>query len=282
MSKMTATELANSKANAAVKRACLSLTKQQNAEQNRASFVVSIVQKLDALSVKRDNWERTDFKKANDGLCVLLGDSLKLYTTEFLTVDDAHRKALRDGLTDKLKAAGVKVQKNTTTLTMLVRYVFNSDRKRAHGYAYVLTAAIADKIAAADLAGYIANAGGIEEIKRSMVKSAEAQAKQEQIKQAKSNVAAEIELAQIAPLAEVRIAGLTGDYVVLLAKPGVDGTATIVGTLSDVSEGMVNALLERMARQRVTAEAESKALAKEATDFLDVPASNDTQAQKAA
>ena len=251
-------------------------------EQNRAAFAGSIVQRLDALSVKRDNWERTDFKKANDGLVALLAECLGLYTTEFLTVDDAHRKALREALSTKLKAAGVKVQKNTTTLTMLVRYVFNSDRKRAHGYAYVLMAALADKIAAADLAGYIANAGGIEEIKRRMVKSTEALAKQAQIKQAKSKVEAEIELAEIAPLAEVRIAGLTGDYVVLLAKPGVDGKATIVGTLSDVSEGMVNALLERMARQRVIVDAESAALAKEATDFMAVPASNDTQAKKAA
>jgi hypothetical protein len=133
MSKMTATELANSKANAAAKRACLNLTKQQNAEQNRAAFAGSIVQRLDALSAKRDKWESTDYKKANDGRDALLADSLKLYTTEFLTVDDAHRKALREALSTKLKAAGVKVQKNTTTLTMLVRYVFNSDRKRAHG-----------------------------------------------------------------------------------------------------------------------------------------------------
>jgi len=282
MSKMTATELATSKANAAAKRASVNLTKQQNAEQNRTAFVGSIVQQLDALSAKRDNWERTDYKKANDGLYALLADCLGLYNAQFVTVDLAHRKALRDGLTDKLKTAGVKVQKNTTTLTMLVRYVFSSDRKRAHGYAYVLLAAIAENKTAADLPTFIANAGGIEEIKRRMVKSAEALAKQAQIKQAKSNVAAEIELAQIAPLAEVHIAGLTGEYVVLLAKPGVDGTATIVGTLSDVSEGMVNALLERMARQRVTAEAESKALAKEVTDMLGGTASNDANVQKAA
>jgi hypothetical protein len=282
MSKMTATELATSKANTAAMRASVNLTKQQNAEQNRAAFAGSIVQLLDALSAKRDNWERTDFKKANEGLCVLLADCLGLYNAQFVTVDTAHRKALRDGLTVKLKGAGVKVQKNTTTLTMLVRYVFSSDRKRAHGYAYVLMAALAEKVAAADLAAFIAKAGGIEEIKRKMVKSADALAKQALVKQAKSNVAAEIELAQIAPLAEVRIAGLTGDYVVLLAKPGVDGTATIVGTLSNVNEALVNALLDRMAKQRVIVDAENAALAKEAPDMLATTASNDASIKKAA
>ena len=282
MSKLTASEKLANKQNAATKRLMASMAKQDSAEKSNAQRFSSIVQQLDALSAKRDNWERTDYKKANDGRDVLLADCLGLYYTEFVNVSVAERKALRDGLTDKLKSAGVKVQKNTTTLTMLVRYVFSSDRKRAHGYANVLTAALAEKVAAADLAAFIAKEGGIEEIKRKMVKSAEALAKQAQIKQAKNNVAAEIELAQIAPLAEVQIAGLTGNYVVLLAKPGVDGSVTVVGTLSDVSDGMVNALLERMARQRVTVEAESKALAKEVTDMLGGNASNDANLQKAA
>jgi len=282
MSKKTATELAHSKVHAAAMRASRNLIKQNNAEQNREAFVGSIVQQLDALSKRRDNWERTDFKKANDGLYALLADCLGLYETQFLTVDVAHRKALRDGLVAKLKTAGVKVQKNTTTLTMLVRYVFCSDRKRAHGYACVLTAALAEKVAAVDLPGFIAKAGGIEEIKRSMVKSAEALAKQEQIKQAKSEVEAEIELAQMAPLAQVQIAGLTGDYVVLLAKPGVDGTTTILGCLSDVNEALVNALLGRMAKQRVAADAEKAQLGKEVKDMLAGGASNDAKAQKAA
>ena len=282
MSKMTATELANSKANAAAKRASESQVKQVEAAEKRAKLVVDIVQQLDALSAKRDNWERTDFKKANEGLYALLADCLGLYYTQFVTVSDADRKALRDGLSVKLKAAGVKVQKNTTTLTMLVRFVFSSDRKRAHGYAYVLTAALGEKIAAAGLADFIAKAGGIEEIKRNMVKSADALARQEQIKQAKSNVAAEIELAEIAPLAEVQIAGLTGKYVVLLAKPGVDGTATIVGTLSDVNEALVNALLERMAKQRVTVAAASAQLGKEVSDMLGGSASNETKLLKQA
>jgi hypothetical protein len=282
MSKMTATELATSKANTAAMRANKTLVAQQIAEQNRNSLVSSIVQQLDALSAKRDSWEQTDFKKANDGLYALLAECLGLYESQFVKVSNNARKALRDELGVKFKAAGLKVQKNTTTLTMLVRYVFSSDRKRAHGYATVLAAAMAEKVAAADLPAFIAKAGGVEEIKRSMVKSADALAKQEQIKQAKSSVAAEIELAQIAPLAQVQIAGLTGKYVVLLAKPGVDGTATIVGSLSDVNDALVNALLERMAKHRVSVNAENMALAKEATDMLAGKASNDASVQKAA
>jgi nuclear transport factor 2 (NTF2) superfamily protein len=71
------------------------------------------------------------------------------------------------------------VQKNSTTLTMFIRYVFGSDRKRAHGYAYVLKAAISHGIRADGLEKFIFDEGGIEEIKRKMVASEKAIANKE-------------------------------------------------------------------------------------------------------
>ncbi|MGV1017125.1 MAG: hypothetical protein ACOYBW_07070 [Fluviibacter phosphoraccumulans] len=221
-------------------------------------FSEATVQKLDALSDKRDAWEQGAFKKANDELYGLLADTLELFQASEDTAENTKVKAhgkeymskLRVELTTRLGTLGVKVQKNSSTLTMLVRYVFKSDRKRAHGYSQVLGAAIQDGIKPADLANYIANAGGVEEIKRRMVLSADAIAKREQIANATNSVKADVELAALNPIASVQLA-TEGEYAVLLAKPSADGFVNIIGVLPEVNEALFNALLLRMAKKRV-------------------------------
>lgn len=221
-------------------------------------FTESTVQQLNALSAKRDAWEKGAFKKANDELYALLADTLDAYLKGEATITGtkvkAHGKeyasALRKELKDRLTEIGVKVQKNSSTLTMLARYVFKSDRVRAHGYARVLSAAIQDGIAPADLPNYISNAGGIEEIKRRMVLSDAAKEKRQQIESANNCVKAEVEHAELNPIASVQIAA-EGQYAVLLAKPNGEGFVDIIGVLSEVEQTLVNALLLRIAKKRV-------------------------------
>ena len=137
----------------------------------------SIVQSLDALSLARDNWEQTTFKKANEGLYDLLSQCQGVFETKFIKGSQDDKKTLRNELITRLSAMKIKTQKNSPTLTLFVRYVFSSDRKRAHGYSYVLNAAISHEIAAAQLPQWIVSEGGIEEIKRKMVQSDEAKAR---------------------------------------------------------------------------------------------------------
>jgi hypothetical protein len=133
------------------------------------AFANDAVATLDALRAKRITWEATDYKKANEGLYDLLAQCKKLFDEQFVKATDDNRKTLRMDLEAKLKADGLKAQRNTTTLTMFVRYVFGNDRKRAHAYTYVIKAAISYDVAAENLPAYITNEGGIEEIKRKMV-----------------------------------------------------------------------------------------------------------------
>lgn len=269
---------ATSKNNAAAKKL---ISDNVKAESND-KFAKSIVQQLDALSKQRQTWETTDYAKANDGLYALLSTCLAVYQNKFLNGSKDEQRALRAELTTKLKAENVKVQKNSNTLTMLARFVFCSDRKRAHGYAYVLMAAISHNVTAEGLPKFILAAGGIEEIKRTMVKSEEAIIKKAKVENAKGKVDAEIERAKINPLAQVQISGLTGDYAVLLVKPGVDGTVSVLGSLSDANEALVKALLLRMAKQRVTVEDEDAQLGKEAQDMFSQVAANESVLTKAA
>ncbi len=220
-------------------------------------FSDTTVQKLDALSAKREAWEKGIFKKANEALYELLGETLDLYYTNEVIVQGtnipAHGKAymsnLRKELTKRLKALDVKVQGNSKTISMLVRYVFKSDRKRAKGYSQVLEAALKDNVQPADLPAYITSAGGVEMIKRRMVVSPKALERREQVSIAKVSVQSDIEHASLNPLATAKIVA-EGEYTVLLAKPRPDGHVDIVGVVPEVNQALWNALLLRIAKNR--------------------------------
>lgn len=247
-------------------------------------FAQSLVARLDGISEQRKQWEATDYAKANEGLYALLSQCLSVYESEFLTGSDTARKALRAELNDRLTAGGVRVQRNSTTLTMFVRYVFGSDRKRAQGYAYVIAAAVSHKVSAEAMPDWIRSSGGIEEIKRLAVKSAEALARQQALQAARDTVSAELALAEQAPLGQLSLSGVTGDYAVLLVRPGIDGLLSVVGTLSNANESVVKVLLQHMARHRVLSDAETKLVTNEAQSLLAaaLAASNNSVAAQAA
>ncbi len=236
------------------------------------AFANTTVQTLDGLVARRVQWEATDYKKANEGLYALLAECLALFNDKYMKADTDGKKTLRQDLTDKLKADGVKVQKTTPTLTMFVRYVFGSDRKRAHGYAYVLKAAISNDVHAKDLPAYIVSEGGIEEVKRKMVVKEETLAKRAAVEAAKVEVKKAVEIASAKPLATVPLAGLKGKYAVLLAEPTPDGMVNIVGALSDVKETLVNAMFAQMAKCKVSDDQATAALNKETSDLLSASA----------
>lgn len=231
-------------------------------------YANTLIFQLDGLVSQRKQWEATDYKKANEGLYSLLASCLEVFKGKFVDADDSDKKALRSDLTARLTADGVRVQRNTTTLTMFVRFVFGSDRKRAHGYTYVLKAAISYDVAAANLPSWIVEQGGIEEVRKRMIVSEAAQQRQADLSVAQAQVKASIEQAVVTPLARLPMSGISGEYALLLAKPEPDGMLSIVGAISDINEAFYNACLIKMARSKALANAESKALSKEATDLL--------------
>ncbi len=245
------------------------------------AFANTIVQQLDVLSVRRKEWEATDYKKANDGLYALLGECLGVFTERFVSGTDEDKKALRVSLIQRLQADGIRIVKTSTTLTMLARFVFNSDRKRAQGYSYVLAAAVSHGVKANEFAEWIVKQGGIEEVKRLMVKSEKSKVKQAAVVAATAAVKGSLELNALQPLAHVELAGLTGNYAVLLVKPSVNGGADIVGSLSDINDSLVNALILRMAKEQVAKEEADKELKTQiGNELTDMLAANDEQQKK--
>ncbi|MFM7010845.1 MAG: hypothetical protein ACKO0Z_16235 [Betaproteobacteria bacterium] len=247
------------------------------------SYANGIVQQLNALCARREQWEATDFKKANDGLYTLLSECHGVFEQQFLHANAEQRKALRESLVQSLTAAGIRVVKTSHTLTMLVRYVFQSDRNRAHGYANVLIAAITHGISSSELVSWIGEQGGIEEIKRkSKPKTVEQLAKQARVEDAKAQVQSAIQTAAHKPLATIDVPGLTGNYAILLAKPNIEGSADIVGTLSDVSDALYQVLIKQMSAQHIKKTAELELLDKEVADLLAGPKQDTQEKVKAA
>lgn len=276
MSKKQATAQAKGKEKATAKAAAQVVANQK--------FVNGIVQQLDGLSKAREQWEATDYKKANEGLYQLLSECLAVFNAQYVKANKPAQAALRAELTNKLTAAGVRVLATSSTLTMFVRFVFNSDRNRAHGYSKVLLAAIAEGVQAKDLSEFIIAAGGIEEIKRREVTSPEAIAKQQKIEVATADVKLEVEMAAaVAPIATVAIEKVTGSYALLLVKPKLNGTVDVVGSLSDLPDSLVESLIARIAKVRVQAQLKEEVTAK-ANSLLSaaIDASNDAQMKKAA
>ena len=246
-------------------------------------YAQTIVKQLSDLVVKREKWESTDYKKANEGLYALLSSCLEMFNSKFVTAGDNDRKTLRHELATLLKTDGIKVQTNTPTLTMFVRYVFGSDRKRAHGYAYVLKAAISYEITAEDLAKFIVEQGGIEEIKRKMVASEEAIANKAKREKALEAVNANAEQAELAPLATVGIdlSQNTTPFAIVITKPNANGEGDVIAVLKNAEAKLITALYKHIAKQNIADEAAQKMLETEMASLTGKQAANDAELEVA-
>lgn len=243
----------------------------------------SIVQSLDALSQARENWEQTAFKKANDGLYDLLSQCLAVFETKFVKGTKDDQKTLRSELISRLNEMNIRTLKTSTTLNMFVRFVFRSDRKRAHGYSYVLNAAISHEVTAAQLPQWIVSEGGIEEIKRKMVQSDESKERQAKRKQAKDTAEQLIAEAHVNPLATVAVDGfMPNQRNIMLAVGDVNGNFNVTYVLTEVSDSLYNALLKQAAKKIVEADEQDSALTTEAAKLKNRPAANDQQLLKQA
>ena len=235
-------------------------------------FAADTVASLDAIHARCSKWTDNEYKTATEGLYGLLAECLKLYDEHFVNAKETERKKLRLDLTAALKDRNVKVQSNTTMLTMFIRYVFNSDRKRANRYVSVLTAAKSHGVTHDGLANWLSTNGGIEEVRRNIEKSAEALNKKKELECAKNASLADIEHNATKPLASFAFPNATNGRAVFIAHPKSDGTVDVVAALLDVDDTLYNQLLTRLAKQTIQTAAEQKRDNDELSVFAEKPA----------
>ena len=127
------------------------------------SNVKAVIEEANELSVQRETFENEELARSNKALYAILA---KVYALFNKAVKDGCIKEAAKEMHSLLKERGVKVQSNTPALTCFVRFVFNSDRKRAYNYASTLMAAVDAEIKPEKLAEFIEGSNGVEECKK--------------------------------------------------------------------------------------------------------------------
>lgn len=125
-----------------------------------------IITKLDVMKVQNEHFETNELSRSNKTLYSLLGQVYEV----FKSIGEEDKETLKH-LKSILTERGVKVQDNTPFLTVLIRYVFNSDRSKSFNYNRVISSAIQKGISPKDLPSHIEEMGGIEECKKDYIPS---------------------------------------------------------------------------------------------------------------
>jgi hypothetical protein len=228
--------------------------------------VAAAMSGLEALSSECMDWEANEFKTANQRLYGILAKCQYIYTEKFIhTKNDDERRYLRQEIKSKLQSIGINPQERTNVLTMMVRLVFKSDRQRTHAYAYAISAAIADKIHHENLAAYIEEKGGIEEIKKTIPLSEKAEEAQKKRETAANIVRSEIEQAKSEPIATISCPlEKSTTKVLLTGVVNASGQIDITSVLQEYSEGLERQLVQLLARQHIEKEEQNKRASEEA------------------
>lgn len=130
------------------------------------TVIIDLVQKAleqaDALMKKRKTWEKDLLERSNRELYAILEGTYALYKR--LEEDEMLEAAVTE-MKKVLKSEKIRIQSNTPPLTVLVRYIFGCDRKRAYNYVQTLESADQAKIASGGITTFIEENNGIEQCK---------------------------------------------------------------------------------------------------------------------
>jgi len=131
----------------------------------KTSLVSSSDSMIDRLVKESQHWYDNAYRTSNDQLYDLLTKCYGYYFEMGKSNDLA--KSLRKGLDDHIEARGYRFNSGTHTLNKIVKCVFGFDRRRVSAYGTALKIALQLKVPVNDLADFIRQHGGIEEVRLS-------------------------------------------------------------------------------------------------------------------
>lgn len=220
---------------------------------------------LNDLIAEKDAWFTNAYKTSNDQLYALLAKCYGLYE-QLKTGDDAAK--LRKELDAYIEEKKYKFSAGSHTLTKIVKCVFGADRRRVSAYSIVLRTAMAKQLKVADIANFIRESGGVEEVR--LAKSPNAMTAKQKAEAGASTLTSKTIVNVTAPaFKEALDAGNIGKPVVLIGTWNADGSIS-VHSFSN-SAGAVNAALVVQFAQVKSAADSKKA---------EIIAANDSQVAK--
>ena len=191
---------------------------EKNEKTQQGTKVVSL--SIEKLVEEREVWQSNAFRTSNEQLYSILQKCYGMYKAMEGGSEEA--KALRAGLENYIKTNGYKFSQGTHTLTRIVKCVFGNDRRRVSAYGIVLRAALAKKVGIFDVADFIREAGGVEEIR--LAKSPNAMTVKQKAEVVKETVSTKnIGVFRSEELGTLMDAGKIGKNTVLVGMWQADG-----------------------------------------------------------
>jgi hypothetical protein len=191
---------------------------------------------LVAMEASRISWEQGAYRTSNLELYNVLAECL-LFAGELPVAESKQRSA---ALEIFFKERGYKYKKDSHIIARVVRAVFgNIDRRRISTYVLVLRQAQKSKVEATQLAQWIEDGGGIQEIKLSRSATFVSPTSKASIAKADFENLPVLAIAKSQQLSELADAGYVGEECVFIAEQLSDGGFAIRALVR--KEGAVNA-----------------------------------------
>ena len=223
-----------------------------------SNVVVNATKLLASMEAKRITWEQGAYRTSNLELYKVLADCL-LFAGELTVAESKQRStALEAFFTER----GYKYKKDSHIIARVVRAVFgNIDRRRISTYVLVLRQAQKSKVEATQLAQWIEDGGGIQEIKLARSATFISPTGKASIAKADFENLPVLAIAKSEQLSQLADAGYVGEDCVLIAEQLADGGFAIRALVR--KEGAVNAaftaLYGDIKSQEIAAKKEVKA-----------------------
>lgn len=209
----------------------------------------TVINKLDSLSAQRQNWQ-PQYDSTRATLHALMAECLAIFLEVKGTTAE---KVVLDQIKAQLVNRGYQQKNGTPIINLIVRYVFDSDRRRVSGYARALSVAIKEGIKADGFVEWVNKFGGIEEVTRTTGKTPETLQKQAKLESQVTVVNDLLDLTLNEPLAIVPKTGLSdvagsGEWTLLIGKTLGNGTTQVVSVVPNTTQAMVDMAIKKIAQ----------------------------------
>ncbi len=137
------------------------------ATAKQKALMGNILSQANKINAEHDVYVAQFVTRANEELYALLANMMRV--CEEIWVSDCEEylhKQIRKEMKDKW---GIKTQKNTSTTSLVIRYVTRGNRQLVHNYAKVINAAREDGVNSDNLVQYIKLKGSIDAVRKKVV-----------------------------------------------------------------------------------------------------------------
>ena len=234
-----------------------------NKEANLQYDAKSIIEAATKLAAQREAFEAEEFARSNKALYAILSNVYALFNK---AVADNCIREVAKAMRAELKQRGIRVQSNTPALTCFVRFVFNSDRKRAYNYATTLMAAVNAGIAPTALSDFIELGNGVEECKKQFKMKDEVRQRNEAVRAASVDIVDALQTMQPAATVSLPNTAVTladgAQFAFIVARSIGNGKFELLRAVPTSTKVMQSCAVKELARDLLAAAERAKAAAK--------------------